>query len=116
MSESPFACVMSAIEPDKRAGHLANARELFQSVGEIRELENGYSFRFNDAPDLVTRIATFVQLEKLCCPFLGFLIEVEAESGPTWLSLTGREGVKPFIQAELSDFLGVFSPQRRGGR
>jgi len=107
MSESPLACVMSAIEADKRDAHLANARDLFQSVVETRELENGYAFKFTDTPDLVTRIATFIQLEKLCCPFLGFRMKVEAENGPTCLSLTGREGVKPFIQAELAGLLGM---------
>jgi hypothetical protein len=45
--------------------------------------------------------AEFMTLERLCCPFLTLTLEVERERGPLWLTLTGREGVKPFLQAEL---------------
>jgi hypothetical protein len=48
----------------------------------------------------------FISLERLCCPFLGFALEVEPESGPVWLRLTGREGVKAFVREEVSDLLG----------
>jgi len=45
--------------------------------------------------------AEFITLERLCCPFLTLALEVERERGPLWLKLTGREGVKPFLRAEL---------------
>jgi hypothetical protein len=32
-------------------------------------------------------------------------VAVEAAGGPIWLQLTGREGVKPFIQAEIGEAL-----------
>ncbi len=101
---SPFACVMDAIEADKRAPHLENARDLFARVTEIKELADGFAYRFHDSPDLLAQLGEFVALERLCCPFFGFTIEVEPENGPVWLKLTGREGVKPFIQAELGEF------------
>jgi hypothetical protein len=107
VQESPFACVMSAISPDKRTGHLSNARELFQKVSEIKALDHGYAFKFEVEDSLMLKIGAFIELEKLCCPFLRFLVEVEPEGGPVWLQLTGRSGAKPFIQAELSDLLGV---------
>jgi hypothetical protein len=31
---------------------------------------------------------------------------VEPEGGNIWLHLTGREGVKPFIQAEIAEIVG----------
>ena len=102
--QSPFACVMSAIEADKREPHLANAKELFARVAEIRELNDGFAFRLNDSPDLLTKLLDFIALEKLCCPFFGFTISVEPEGGAVWFELTGREGVKPFIQAEIGEF------------
>jgi hypothetical protein len=43
----------------------------------------------------------------LCCPFFGFALEMEPEGGAVWLSLTGREGVKPFIIAEIGNYLPV---------
>jgi hypothetical protein len=46
-------------------------------------------------------LAEFVGFERLCCPVFALTIEAEAERGPVWLRITGREGVKPFARAEL---------------
>jgi len=105
-SESPLACDMTAIAPDERPKHLATSRELFSRIEEFRELPNGYEFRLTDGPDLITNLAQFVSLEKLCCPFLNFVIEIQAEGGPVWLRLTGREGVKAFIREEIAGLTG----------
>jgi hypothetical protein len=103
--ESPFACDMTAIAPEQRGEHLATIDTLFSSVESIRELSNGYSFQFRNQANLLLTVAQFVALERLCCPFFGFDIEVESEGGALLLSLTGREGVKPFIIAEIGDHL-----------
>jgi hypothetical protein len=52
------------------------------------------------------KLAEFISLEKLCCPFLSFVVDVEREGGPVWLRLTGREGVKAFIREEIGGLLG----------
>ncbi len=103
--ESPFACDMTAIEPDLRAAHLATINKLFKAVESLREMANGYSFRLPNESDILRTAAEFIALERLCCPFLGFSLEIEREGGAAWLTLTGREGVKPFIAAEISDHL-----------
>ena len=87
--------------------HLAKSRELFSQIQETRELPNGHELRFANETDVLQRLADFVSLEKLCCPFLRFEIEVEAEYGPVWLRLTGREGVKEFIREEISGLTGL---------
>jgi hypothetical protein len=51
------------------------------------------------------KAAEFIANERLCCPFFGFAVEVGPEGGALWLRLTGREGIKPFIQAELGEAL-----------
>jgi hypothetical protein len=105
--ESPFACDMSAIESGLRAGHVATGAQLFRAAGEIRELPDGYAFRLPADADTLLKAAEFISLERLCCPFLGFALEVEAEGGPAWLRLTGREGVKAFIREEVGGLLGA---------
>lgn len=47
------------------------------------------------------KVAEFIANERLCCPFFGFTVEVEPQGGVLWLHLTGRDGVKSFIQAEV---------------
>ena len=104
--ESPLACDMSAIGPGLRGRHVANAGELFRAVEQIRELPGGYAFRLPADADTLLKAAEFISLERLCCPFLGFALEVEPEGGAVWLRLTGREGVKAFIQEEVGGLLG----------
>ena len=106
-NQSPLACDMTAIPAEQRPLHLAQSRELFSEIEETRELSDGYEFRFADGPNVLKRLVDFVSLEKLCCPFLNFAIEIEAESGPVWLRLTGREGVKEFIQEEVRGLIGL---------
>ncbi len=84
---------------------MATIDELFHTVTEIRELSNGYSFRLPNESDVLLKAAEFIALERLCCPFFGFALEVAPEGGSAWLSLTGRDGVKPFIQAEIGNHL-----------
>ena len=102
---SVFVCDMSAIEPSQRKLHVATAREVFQAVQEIQELPNGYAFRLPNEATVLLKVAEFIMREKLCCPFFGFRVEVQPAGGPLWLSLTGSDGVKPFIQAEIGEAL-----------
>jgi hypothetical protein len=106
VKESPIACDMSAIEPGMRARHVATGAQLFGAVPEIRELPDGFVFRLSSDADALIKAAEFISLERLCCPFLGFALEVEPEGGPVWVRLTGREGVKAFIREEVSGLLG----------
>ena len=103
--QSPFACDMTAIAAEQRSAHLANITKLFRAVESIRELPNGYSVRLPNDSDVLFMAAEFIALERLCCPFFDFNLEIEREGGAVWLSLTGREGVKPFIMAEIGHHL-----------
>lgn len=102
---SPFRCDMSVIEPAQRKQHIATAVAVFRVVEEIHELPNGYAFRLPNEATVLLQTAEFIMREKLCCPFFGFRVEVEPEGGPLWLHLTGEEGIKPFIQAEVGTAL-----------
>jgi hypothetical protein len=104
-TESPFACDMTAIAPEQRSAHLDTIDKLFKAVESIRELPNGYAFHLPNRSDMLQTAAEFITLERLCCPFFGFSLEIESERGALWLSLTGREGVKPFILAEIGNHL-----------
>jgi hypothetical protein len=106
VNESPIACDMSAIEPGLREQHIAASKHLFRAADEVRELSDGYAFRLPAETNVLLKAAEFISLERLCCPFLGFTLEVVPEGGPAWLRLTGREGVKEFIREEVSGLLG----------
>jgi hypothetical protein len=101
----PFACNINAIEPDQRQQHLATALEVFQAVETIQQLPNGYAFRLPNETRLLLKAAEFIANERRCCPFFGFTVLIEPDGGAMWLHLTGHEGVKPFIQAEIGEAL-----------
>jgi hypothetical protein len=96
----PFACDMTAIPAAQRGAHHALIRRLVaEALEEVQELPNGLALRF--PADEYEPVTEFVGRERLCCPFLGFTLEVGPERGPITLKLTGAEGVKDFIRAEL---------------
>jgi hypothetical protein len=97
---APFACDITAIPAAERpAHHELICRLMYQVVEETRELPDGLEFRF--AAGEYDAVVRFVARERLCCPFLRFTLDVAPERGPLWLRLTGAEGVKDFIRAEL---------------
>ena len=95
-----FACNLGALTAQERAQHARHTRLLVAAVAERQELPEGLRFRLGgiDLP----AVAEWVRLERRCCPFFRFAIEVEADLGPTWLTLSGAPGVKEFVQAELA--------------
>jgi hypothetical protein len=46
-------------------------------------------------------LAEYVSLERLCCPFFDFAIEVGHGEDEVWLSMTGPEGAKGILEAAM---------------
>ncbi len=97
--ETPIACDMAALTPDERDRRGELADHLHTAILEMREGADGYAFRY--PADLLPTATAFVALERRCCPFFRFVLDLESDDGPLWLSITGRAGVKAFIAAEL---------------
>jgi hypothetical protein len=100
-NQLPLTCDWTAIDAAQREHHQANTEQLLAAVQATQELPEGYAFRFSAEPDLIIKMAEFIALERLCCPFFTFVLEVKPAGGPLWLKLTGRPGVKQFLQAEF---------------
>ncbi len=98
--DSPFVCDLAALDATERERHRDVGQEMHRLVREFRELADGYAFRFSAESSTILLLAEFIALERLCCPFLSLVMEVEGER-TLWLKLTGPDGVKPFLHAEL---------------
>jgi len=94
-----IACDLGAIAREDRLAHGILAGDLFGHVDEIRELPDGYAFRFGARS--FSDLASFVSKERLCCPFIKFSLELGPGVAPVWLRLTGGIGVKRFIRAQF---------------
>jgi hypothetical protein len=100
-AEASLVCALDALAPSDRARHAALTEQLRSSVRWVQELPRGYAFRFPDDPALSRRLVEWVVLERRCCPFLEFEILLGEKGEPVILRLSGREGVKEFLAAEL---------------
>jgi hypothetical protein len=99
--EVPFACSLTALNASQREHHKELSKQLRESVKETREMRDGYGFRLPGDGQTVAMAAEWITLERLCCPFFTFQLEIGSEGKPIWLRMTGREGVKQFMQSEF---------------
>ena len=104
--ESPFACDRLALDPVARSRHFDELGPQLRSMKTgVRELTNGYAFQFPADMKTVQVLAEWAAGERLCCPFFDINIRLEPEGGSMWLTLTGREGTKKFIQAYAPEWI-----------
>jgi hypothetical protein len=95
--DKPIACDLNAIPLEQRQGHIALTESMFAQVEERQGLADGYAYRL--PATLLQTAAQFVSLERLCCPFFTFNLEVEDEC--LWLKLTGPQGAKELLETEF---------------
>src|SRR5262249_16831524 len=104
--QSPFACDRLALDP------AAPARP-FPALGPtprtlktgVKELPSGYAFQFPTDMKTVQLVAEWAAGERLCCPFFDIRIHFVAEGGPMWLTISGREGTKQFVEVDAAAWI-----------
>ncbi len=99
--ELPIACDPTTLSTEQRERKRLLQRRLRADVQEIRELPAGYAFRHSPESSVCLAVAEFITLERLCCPFFDFGLEVERNGGPLWLRITGGEDAKWVLRVEL---------------
>lgn len=97
----PIACDLTAIDEDEREQHKTNSVELFTSIEKWQELSDGYAFRIPTETEMIERAGAFMALERQCCPFFNFNLEVTPDDGPVWLKLTGNKKVKGYVKQNV---------------
>jgi hypothetical protein len=96
-----LACVPFAIPEAERTEHFELARRLLtERAMERADLPQGYAFRFEN--EAFESVARFVANERKRCPFMTFELTLAPESGPIWLRMTGPEGTRSVLEAELN--------------
>lgn len=98
MNEIPIACSLTSAELDQRREVLTVLRS---RCAEVQPVEDGLRLRFEAAPGLLADISRVIDLERQCCRFLLFRLDVLPDGGPVCLQLTGPEGTADFLAAEL---------------
>ena len=101
-SESPLACDLTAISATDRPRYNELRRMVAAAVVGTRELADGLAIRIDTERIALSQLAEWISFERKCCPFFEFRIDLAPESGPVWLSMTGRAGVKEFLAAAFA--------------
>ena len=65
------------------------------------ELADGFELSFDATRLDLAALGEWIALERRCCPFLSFRLDIEP-AGKTTLALTGGPGVKEFLRSEMS--------------
>lgn len=106
MRSLPVACDSSAFGSSAAFDHhMAEARRLLSLAAERRELSDGWALRLPGDDATVLAAANWILAERRCCPFLTFALECNPERD-TWLRITGPEGTKDVLRAELDKLRG----------
>ena len=100
--EVPVACNWAALTAERQVRQRSLRGQLSADVEEVRELADGYAFRYSPDRAVLLAIAEFVANERLCCPFFEFGITAERDGGPVWFRITGEGEAKRVLEAEMS--------------
>lgn len=100
--EQPLACNLGAMDARQTERYRA-LRKRLEHPGEVRELDNGYAFGYTLQSGLLVALADYVSLERLCCPFFDFTIEVRRGGDEVSLEMTGPEGAKGILETARGD-------------
>ncbi len=100
--ESPLACNLGAFTAAEKPRYRELRTMIAAAVISRRELPDGIALQVANDRIALAYLAEWISMERRCCPFFDFRIDVAREAGPVWLSLTGRAGVKEFLTQAFS--------------
>jgi hypothetical protein len=99
--DTPFICNINALSETQRERYKELTHKLNGSRQAVKELSDGYAFRFKADSLLIQDAAEFIVYERLCCSFFNFELAIEADTNRLRLNLRGQKGIKEFIRAEF---------------
>ena len=105
-SSPPLVCDLSKLTVSERRQLEAVVAELFPSANEVRALPDGYALGYLDASaETISKMAEFITYDRLCCGFLTHALVSEPLEGITWLRMTGRDGAKEVLAADVKQLV-----------
>lgn len=96
-----LACNLKAITAADRPRYNELAKRVRVAMRDRRETANGYTFKLDGTAVSLPVAAEWINLERLCCPFLTLQLSASGNQAHWDLTLTGPEGVKPLLDAEF---------------
>jgi hypothetical protein len=101
--DQPIICIPSALTHEQRARATELRARLAGATSNVREESDGYAYAYAADPELLRMLGEWIGLERLCCPFLTFEVRWPSGDDAPTLRLSGPEGVKDFLRAEMPE-------------
>jgi len=101
MKDEPIACNLFGLTAAERQRQKELQNQIFSGTPTLRELKDGYAVGLPSTKENILAVAEFISLERVCCSFFHFDLEVAKSDQPLWLRITGGNGVKEFLKTEL---------------
>ena len=98
-TKKAIACKLTRPEMQKRK--LEVLAILKGKVLDKSELENSYKYKFEGSDKIFDELVAFIKSERACCDFFTFDLLLSDSKSNIWLSITGPDGAKEFIQMEM---------------
>lgn len=98
MPELPIACTLQPADLARRRDLLTALRA---AAADVQSIDEGLVLHFAAQPGLLARLAEVIDLERQCCRFLRFRIDVEPDGGTVTLTVSGPPGTSGFLADEL---------------
>ncbi len=96
----PLACNLKAIGASERPHYNELMRRLRLALHDRAEMADGYAYKLDTAKISLPEVAEWIAMERLCCPFITFNLEVNG-MGNSSLTLRGPSGAKAILEEEF---------------
>lgn len=97
-----LACNLKAISAAMRPRYNDLIKQVRIALSDRAELPDGYSFKLDNDKVTLPEVAEWITMERLCCPFLTFNLEVSGQ-GKARLILRGPVAAKAILHEEFPD-------------
>ncbi|MFN3325387.1 MAG: hypothetical protein ACK5AZ_17980 [Bryobacteraceae bacterium] len=98
-----LACNANAITAAERPRYRELLTKLRLATRARRELPDGYAFRLMEKSISLADVAEWIRMERLCCPFLVFHLELAGSAEEMELVLRGPSGTKAILESVFSN-------------
>jgi hypothetical protein len=96
-SNKAIVCKLTSPELQHRKANIIQQLKVLELSRE--NVLNGYRFKFTASDIVLDQLFDFVKTERVCCEFFTFSMLIEDEF--VWLTITGPEGAKEFLEREM---------------
>jgi hypothetical protein len=96
---SVLVCNIQAISAVQRPQYDDLVSRLRSAMRDRSGLPDGYSYSLDSAKITLPEVSEWITMERVCCPFLIFQLEVAGEGSR--LAMRGPEGVKALLEGEF---------------